>query len=147
MPAPLSMDLRTRIVAACDAGDSPADVAQTFSVTTRTVYKLLAVRRETGSLQPRSGQRGPKPKLQEHRDAILQAIRKAPGTTLEELRTQLKLPGCLATLWVALRRWGITLKKSRAGRRTAPARRPDPSSVVGHSGSRPHRARTAGVSR
>lgn len=105
------MDLRTRIVAACDAGDSPADVAQTFSVTTRTVYKLLAVRRERGSLQPRSGQRGPKPKLQEHRDAILQAIRKTPGTTLEELRTQLKLPGCLATLWVALRRWGSRSKK------------------------------------
>lgn len=112
MPAPLSMDLRTRIVAACDAGDPPAEVAEVFSVTTRTVFKLLALRRNTGTLKPRSGKTGPKLKLEEHRAAILQAIRATPGATLEELRTQLELPGCLATLWTALQRWGITLKKS-----------------------------------
>ena len=114
MPVPLSMDLRTRIVAACDAGDSPADVAQTFSVTTRTVFKLLALRRETETLKPRSGRTGPKLKLEEHRDRIVQMIRVTPGATLEEIWTQLKLSGCLFTLWTALRRWGITLKKSAA---------------------------------
>lgn len=112
MPVPLSMDLRTRIGAACDAGDPPAEVAEVCSVTTRTVFKLLALRRNTGTLSPRSGKSGPKLKLEEHRAGILQAIRATPGTTLEELRTQLKLPGCLATLWTALQRWGITLKKS-----------------------------------
>ncbi len=148
MPAPLSMDLRTRIVAACDAGDSPADVAQTFSVTTRTVYKLLAVRRERGSLQPRSGQRGPKPKFSK-------SIAMRSSRRFARLREQhwkladaaTKLPGCLATLWRALRRWGDHAQKVK---RAAEQPRPDvqtSSSVVGHSGSRPHRVRPAGVSR
>lgn len=114
MPAPLSMDLRVRIVAAYDAGETPAEVAQAFSVTERTVFNLLALRKETGRVEPRPGQVGPKPKLDQHREKIVQTIRNKPGLTLEELRTQLGLPGCLSTLWNALQRWGITLKKSPA---------------------------------
>ena len=77
-----------------------------------------------GDSRPNSRTRvatGPKPKLEPHRDAIRTAIRNNPDVTLNELRSQLKLPGCLQTLANALHRWGLALKKSAAGRRTATA--------------------------
>ena len=140
----LSMDLRTRIVAECDAGASPAEVADMFSVAERTVFYLLALRRKTGDLLPRKGTGRPRT-LEEFRDRILETLRKSPSLTLEELHRRLKLPGCPSTLWNALQRWGITLKKSHPGRRAAPPRRPVPPPVVGHSDSRPRRRRSTGV--
>ena len=49
----LSLDLRTRIVAAVDAGElTQAEVAGRFSVTPRFVSKLLKQRRERGHIEP-----------------------------------------------------------------------------------------------
>ena len=49
----LSLDLRTRIVAAVDAGElTQAEVAARFSVTPRFVSKLLKQRRERGHVEP-----------------------------------------------------------------------------------------------
>ena len=49
----LSLDLRTRIVAAVDAGEcTQAEVAVLFSMTPRFVSKLLRQRRERGHVEP-----------------------------------------------------------------------------------------------
>lgn len=50
MPAPLSVDLRERVVEAVDAGDKIAKVARRFGVTRPTIYSWLALREQTGSL-------------------------------------------------------------------------------------------------
>lgn len=121
MARPLSVDLRTRVLNDVESGMSAERAAVKYSISARTIYQWKALKRETGSLAPRSGKSGPQPKLEPYREQILAAVQENSGITLKELRAQLQLPGCLSTVWNALRTWGIVLKKSPAGRRTAAA--------------------------
>ena len=114
-----SLDLRTRVMDDLDRGLSAEEAAEKFSVTARTIYSWKLLKRETGDIAPRQGKTGPKRKLDPHREAILAGIRENSDLTLEELKSQLGLPGCLQTLSNALHRWGIVLKKSYASYRTA----------------------------
>ncbi len=115
------IELRERIVASCDEGNHPAEVARVFRITERCVYQLLRLRRETGSLEPKRGRPGPKPKLAAHVDEVRALIEEHPDATLVELCQQLDVSVCVATLWKTLRDLGITLKKSPARHRTAAA--------------------------
>ena len=57
-----SMDLRERVVAACDEGlDTRAEVAERFSVSESWVRRLLQRRRETGSMAPKRHGGGQRP--------------------------------------------------------------------------------------
>lgn len=133
MPGSYSLDLRIRVISDVDKGMMIEAVAKKFSISTRVIFNWLELREETGELVPRRGKTGPKRKLDSHRDAILSAVEANPSITLEELKTKLELPGCIQTLWHALRRWGIVLKKSHAGNRTAASRRSSQATLVGHS--------------
>lgn len=113
------IELRERIVASCDEGNHPAEVGRVFGITERYVYQLLRLRRETGSLEPKRGRPGPKPKLSAHVDEVLGLIEEFPDATLKELTGRLDVSVCVATLWKTLRELGITLKKSPARHRTA----------------------------
>ena len=112
MGRPYSVDLRVRVMAAVDGGDSVDEVAEQFEVTARTIWSWLALRKQTGGIEPRQGAVGPTPMLDEQREKIVAVIAASPSLTLDELREQLELPGCRTTLWKALERWGQTLKKS-----------------------------------
>jgi transposase len=121
MASPLAMDLRTRVMDDVDAGMSVEQAAVKYSVTSRTIFSWKKLKRESDSVAPRQGKTGPALKLEPFREAIRAAVKENSGITLEKLRAHLKLPGCAATLWNALQRWGIVLKKSRQSRRTAAA--------------------------
>ena len=116
MAAALAKDLRIRVMVDVDAGLSAEKAAEKYSVSARTIYHWKALRRETRALEPRGGKTGPKPVLAEHRERILDAVREDSAITLNDLRAKLQLPACVATLWLALRTWGIVLKKSPASR-------------------------------
>jgi len=58
----LSNDLRLRIYEACQDGESTAEVAQRFAVSTAFVRRLKQRFRETGSIAPKPGGRGPAPR-------------------------------------------------------------------------------------
>ena len=116
MATALAGDLRVRVMGDVDAGMSAERAAVKYSVSARTIYHWKALRRETRALEPRAGKTGPKPKLAEHRERILAAVRENSAITLSDLRETLQLSVCVSTLWVALRTWGIVLKKSPAGR-------------------------------
>ena len=121
MPKPLSLDLRERIVEDCDTGIVAAVVAAKYRVSERTVFNLLALRRQTGGLCPRQGQVGRKPKLEDRKHEIVQSIEQNPNLTLKTLICELSLPISESALWKTLRRWGISLKKSDPRRRTTAA--------------------------
>jgi transposase len=124
MPKPYSMDLRLRVIAACDAGDRPEDVGPVFGLSPRTIYGWLALREQTGSLEPRPCDPGPEPLLAPHREQVLRLLREHPDATLEELRTQTPVKVCVGAMWNFLQSLGITRKKeSHSRRRTASARR------------------------
>lgn len=116
-----SMDLRERVIAALDAGIKRKEVARRFNVSSRTITSWLALRRQTGTLKPRSGKPGPKQKIEDRRQEIVEALEADANLTLQEIKARFDLLCCLQTIWNALRRWGITLKKSDPSHRTTAA--------------------------
>jgi transposase len=109
-----SIDLRERVLADVDAGLGNNAVARKYRVSSRWVYKLRRQRSETGEIVPRRGKTGPKPKLAAHTDQLLELIQEQPDATLSELRERLGVSVSLATVWSALKKLGLTLKKSPA---------------------------------
>jgi transposase len=120
---PFGSDLRLRIHEARQAGESTAEVAERFAVSTAFVRRLLQRFRQTGSLAPRRGGRGPAPKLTAHEAALRQAVRDRPDATPAEHRDRLRLPASRVTVWRAMRRLGLTRKKKST--RAAEQDRPD----------------------
>src|SRR5437763_4822087 len=109
---PYSIDLRQRVLAACDAGRATAQVAAAFTVSTAWVRRLKHRRRETGEVGPRRAARGPRPSWDAYADRLRDAVRRTPDATLAELRRQLGLSVALSTLWRAVDALGLSLKKN-----------------------------------
>lgn len=121
-----SYDLRERVVRACDEGaHSRQALAELFGVSTAWIRRLLQRRRETGSFaaKPRGG--GPATKMTPQRcTRLLGLVSEQPDATLAELHERLGMAVHRSTLARTLRRLGWTVKKSPAGGRTGPPRRP-----------------------
>jgi transposase len=117
--APYSMDLRTRVLADYDAGVAPKDVAAKFRVSRSWVNRMVQRRREHGEITPRK-QKVFKPHALAGREDQLRALVAAkPDQTLAELRDALYITASLSSVWRALDRLHLTLKKNRTRRRTA----------------------------
>jgi transposase len=115
---PYSMDLRERVVAACDARDGTRQqIAARFSVSVSWIRDLLKRRRDTGSIAPRPHGGGRAPAFDGVAAARLrEAIRADDDATLEELSGAVGVRCCASAVHRALKRLGITRKKSRGGR-------------------------------
>jgi transposase len=111
MPPPLSMDLRTRVLADCDAGHKTKAVAEKFSVSPAWVRRLKQRRRETGEAAPRRARPGPEPELAAEADRLRAAARAEPDRYAREYRDRLGLTCSVLTVWRGLRRLGLTVKK------------------------------------
>jgi transposase len=117
---PYSMDLRQRVIGACDAGGKTKAVAKTFGVSPAWVRRLKQHRRERGDIVPRTGGGSRGRKID--RDRLAALVKEQPDATLVELRDRL---GVDVTPWAvgkALRQLGLTYKKSRSAppSKTAP---------------------------
>jgi transposase len=115
---PYSMDLRERVVAACDARDGTRQqIAARFSVSVSWIRDLLKRRRDTGSIAPRPHGGGRAPAFDGAAAARLrEAVRDDDDATLEELSGAVGVRCCASAVHRALKRLGITRKKSRGGR-------------------------------
>jgi transposase len=122
---PYSTDLRERVVAACDAGGATREqIAARFSVSISWIRKLVRQRRQTGSIEPRPRGGGHPPAFDaEAYGRLRQAVRDDDDATLEELARAAGVACGPSAVHRALKRLGITRKKSRGGRpsRTAPS--------------------------
>jgi transposase len=120
-----SMDLRERVVAACDAGDATREqVAARFSVSVRWIRDLLKRRRETGSIAPLPHGGGRSPAFAgESAERLRAAVAANDDATLAELAEAAGVVCAASAVHGALKRLGITRKKSRGGRpsRTVPS--------------------------
>lgn len=111
-----SMDLRRRIVAAREAGESVVSVARRFEVCTKTVYHYCA-QSKRGELAPRPLP-GRTPLLSPAQTAVLVALlQENPSLTLEEMGQKWHEESgqrvARSTLHDALRRAGMRFKKKR----------------------------------
>jgi transposase len=119
-------DLRDRLLAARDAGQSVRAVAERFSVSPSYVAKADRRRRRTGERRARRSSGRPPAKIMTHLPALAERVTAQPDATLVELRGWLVaergISVGLVTVWRALKRLGVTLKKSKSGRpsRTVP---------------------------
>lgn len=115
--AAYSMDLRERVVAACDEGlDTRVEVAERSSVSPSRVRRLLQRRRETGSIAPRPHGGGEPPAFDgEASGRPREAVAAAPDATLRELAVATGVACGTSATDRASARPGITRQKSRPG--------------------------------
>ena len=87
MPAPLSVDLRQRIIAACQAKEgSQRQLAERFKVSLSCIRDLKRHYRETGTVKPKPHGGGAVAKLGKEQLPIVKALVTAqPDALLEEL--------------------------------------------------------------
>jgi transposase len=131
MVASYSLDLRKRILKACDKGGKTKSVAERFEVSESFVRALKRRRRTTGDIAALPRNSGPKPKLKAHEDKLRALIKKQPDATLEELRERLGVDVQLSTLWYTLDRMKLSVKKNRMRQRAAARRRAKSARRVG----------------
>ena len=112
--AAFSPDLRARVFDARQAGDTTAEVAERFAVSPAFVRRLLHRHRETGSLAPKSGPRGPRPKLAGRGDELRAYNAAHPDHTPAEAAAALRLGVSAVTAWRAFRALGLAFKKKRS---------------------------------
>jgi len=108
---PYSMDLRERVIAACDQPEPTLVVAKKFKVSPSWVRRLKQHRRERGDIVPRTG--GGPPKYKIDRGRLAELVRLQPDATLAELREKLGIDVSLWGIGKALRALKLTYKKSR----------------------------------
>ncbi len=109
-----SMDLRQRVVQACDAVEGTRrEIAACFQVSESWIRRLLKRRRETGSIAPLPGGRGPEPMISgARRERLQKLVQEHPDATLGELQRRLRLKCGVSTVQRALKRLGLSYKKN-----------------------------------
>ena len=116
MPAPISLDLRLRIMRAVEQGSSIRGAARRFAVSPSAAIKLMQRVRATGSAAPDRYGGHRRPLLEPHEAELRGLVEATPDITLAELQAEIKrrvgiLAG-LSTIHNTLRRLGLRHKKS-----------------------------------
>jgi transposase len=116
MTAPLSQDLRKRLIRAVEEGASAREAAARFAVSASAAIKLVRRVRETGSTAPARLGGYRKPLLAGQEEFLRQLTSGRKGITLAEIRTALiergVAPVSLTTIWSMLKRLGLSHKES-----------------------------------
>lgn len=115
MAKPLSNDLRQRIVDAHNSGQgNQQQIAARFGVCRQTVANLLALFRETGSIEPKPHGGGHPAAFQgETLQQLRELVDKQPDATLQELRDLTGVSCTVVAVHGTLKRLKLPLKKSR----------------------------------
>jgi transposase len=118
-----SLDLRQKVVAAVQRGDSTIEeVAASFGVGQTFVKKMLRQHRETGDLSPLPHGGGHVPRLSaKHLKMLRVEVARRPDKTVEALRQhmaeQAKVSVSAPTISRALSRLDLSRKKKHGGQR------------------------------
>jgi transposase len=115
MTRPLSNDLRERVVAAVQGGESCRSAAARFGVAVSSVVKWCQRYRATGSVRPGKMGGHRKPVLEPHRAFIKERLDQTTHLTLHKLKDELTARGVIVShnaIWLFLRREGLRFKKN-----------------------------------
>jgi transposase len=118
-------DLRGRVLAALDSGATVREAAVRFAVSPSYVAKVRLRRAATGEVAARPQRGGHQGRrLAAHEAALRAHVARYGDATLAELRLWLQgergVSASIATVWAALARLGLTLKKTLPRGRTGP---------------------------
>ena len=125
MTAPLSQDLRKRLVKAVEKGASAREAAARFAVSASAAIKLVRRVRQTGSTAPAKIGGYRKPLLAGQEALLRELTAERKGITLAEIRAALiergVAPVSLMTIWTMLKRLDLSHKKVAEGGGAGPA--------------------------
>ena len=124
MPKSLSVDLRSRVLAAIDAGLSCRQAAARFGVSASSAIRWQGMCRSGGDARPKpqGGDRLSR-RTEAHADLIHAALAEVPDMTLPELKTRLAEQGAqvsVSALWRFCHRHKITRKTAHAAEQDRP---------------------------
>jgi transposase len=115
MPAPLSRDLRERIVRAVEGGSSIRQAALRFEVSPSAAVKLMRRVRETGSPAPARYGGYRRPLLDPHEALVRSIVDAKADISLVEIQSELRqrgvVVGAISTIHHWLYRRGLRHKK------------------------------------
>ena len=111
----ISMDLRKRVIADCDAGIGTRRVASKYKVSESWVRRLKQRRRETGSIEPLPWNGGRPLRLSaEQEERLRKLVEQYPDATIDELHKRLRVRCCRSTIHETMRRMGLSHKKNHS---------------------------------
>lgn len=120
-----SKDLRERVVALVEEGDSRREAARLLNLAPSTAVRWLDRWTTTGSVEAKPGTGHSRSPLAAHEQWLLALVEKEPDLTLEEIRDRLKrekkLAVAVSSVWRFYDRHRITFKKSPARSRAGSA--------------------------
>jgi transposase len=125
MSAPLSKDLRERVIIKHQKGMKPSQIQKELEIKSlSTVCEIIKLYEETGSVAARPLNNGRPPKMTPENIADLEAaVLAQPDITLEELKEQLNLPVCISRICRILNNdLELPRKKNSVSGKTKPPR-------------------------
>lgn len=117
MAKPYAMDLRERVVARVEAGETVRAVAAAFDVSVSAVVKWSQRYRATGSAAPAQFGGWRRPILEPHADFVRARLAEQPDLALRRLQQELATRGVKVSygaLWAFVHGQGLSFKKNRA---------------------------------
>lgn len=130
----LPTEFRYRVLALTDEGLTTSEIADLLGVSPSWVRSIKALHDSGASLEPKSRANNRQSLAEREGERLRAQVAANPGTTLEDLKRDLKLDTSLSNLWIALRTLKISLKKKRStqpnntGPMSSPTARSGPSS-------------------
>ena len=119
MGKPHPLELRQRVVAHVEAGNTHHSAASRFDVSIKFVNDMVRLKRETGSLAPKRQGNPGIGKLTPHEEWVRAQVDAKGEVTLDEMaaRLQAERGVCVdpSSVWRLFQRLGLTHKKRSAG--------------------------------
>jgi transposase len=116
-----SNDLRLRVVAIVQDGESAREAARLLNIGASTAIRWIARLTKTGSVEAKPGTGHARSPLKRHERWLLELVAKEPDLTLDEIRARLrsekKMKVAISSIWRFYERHKITFKKNSARRR------------------------------
>lgn len=120
-----SIDLRERVVAIVESGESAREAARLLDLGASTAIRWIARWMTTGSVAAKPGTGHTRSPLERHKQWLIDLVAAEPDLTLVEIRTRLarekKLRAGTTSIWRFYERHAITFKKTPARRRAGSA--------------------------
>ena len=120
-----STDLRGRVVALVEGGESRREVARLLDLAASTTIRWMDRWRTTGSVAAKLGTGHYRSPLKQHEQWLLDLVSAEPDLTLDEIGMRLasakRLKVGRTSIWRFYERHRITFKKNTARRRTGSA--------------------------
>jgi transposase len=113
-----SNDLRVRVIQVVEGGAAARAAARQFAVGDSTAVRWAKRWRETGSYEAKSNKGQSRSPLRNHKEWLLDLVRREPDLTLEEIQHRLlderQQKAGIGSVWRFFDRHGISFKKKHA---------------------------------